>query len=156
MHMVKPLRLLLVLCAASILSGPILAGQQGNAADDQVLQAEQQRFAALVSADVAALDRLLGSDLTYVHSSGGLQDKPTFIAAFSGGKPRYSAFTGSDLRVRVVGDVAVVNGMAEVTAIGGDGKAQPPFTIRYTDMHVNRAGRWQLVAFQATRPPNAR
>jgi len=154
--MIKPVSLILVLSAA-LYSGPsMLAGQKAHGSEDQVLEAERQRFAALVSADVPALERLLGDDLTYVHSSGGLQDKPTFIAPFKTGKPRYAAFTGEDMKVRVAGDIAVVNGMAHVTSIGADGKPQEPFTIRYTDIHANRGGRWQLIAFQATRPQTAR
>ena len=53
--------------------------------------------------------------------------------------------------VRVTGDTAIVNGVAAVNVIdtGKDLKIK----IRYTTIHANRGGSWQLRAWQATRFP---
>lgn len=149
--MIKRLRLVAVLCAAG-LAIPVLAAAQ-TGAEQEVLKAEQARFAAFVSADVNALKALFGDDLTYIHSSGALQDKATMVGGFESGRTRYKAFTGKDLKARVMGNTAVVNGLADVTTLA-NGKEGAPFTIRYTAVHVNRGGKWELVAFQATRPPD--
>ena len=45
--------------------------------------------------------------------------------------------------------VAVITGVAAVHAI--DRGEDVDITIRYTSVHVLRAGRWQLVSWQATR-----
>ncbi len=52
-----------------------------------------------------------------------------------------------DLSVRAFGDAAVVTGRTTVTTGGAD----PTLTLRFTDVFVRRAGRWQVVASQATR-----
>ena len=50
------------------------------------------------------------------------------------------------------GNTAIVNGVAAVNVIdtGKDLKIK----IRYTTMHTNRGGSWQLQAWQATRFPS--
>ena len=53
------------------------------------------------------------------------------------------------LESTVNGNTAIVNGVAAVNVIdtGKDLKIR----IRYTTMHTNRGGSWQLQAWQATR-----
>ena len=54
---------------------PFLGHAQAPKADQQVLQAEKDRFAAMVKGDKAALERLLADDLTYTHSSALFESK---------------------------------------------------------------------------------
>ena len=48
-----------------------------------------------------------------------------------------------------MGNVAVVNGVAAVHVV--DRGQDLDITIRYTNVHVLRDRRWQMVAWQATR-----
>ena len=132
----------------------VLAQAGANAkAEQQVLQAEKDRFAAMVKMDAAALNKLLGDDLTYTHSNALFQTKAQFIADATGGAIKYVSIVPSepDWKVRIYGTTAVVNGLAAVNVIdhGNDLKIK----IRYTVTQVNRGGAWQMVAWQATRLP---
>lgn len=122
-------------------------------AEQQVLQADKDRFAAMVKADMAALNRLLADDLTYTHSNALMQTKAEFIADLKSGAYDYVSVvpSESDYKIRVDGNMAVINGVAAVNIIdhGKDLKIK----IRYTNVHRNRAGQWQMVAWQATRFP---
>ncbi len=125
----------------------------GGKVEQQVLQAEKDRFAAMIKADRAALERLLADDLTYTHSSALFESKAEFIKSVTGGTIDYVSIVPSeaDWKVRVNGNTAIVNGVAAVNVIdtGKDLKIK----IRYTTIHTNRNGNWQLQAWQATRVP---
>src|SRR4051812_27602706 len=106
------------LLAALALSGALLAaqpalGQRAMSKDQEaVRKAETDRFAAMLKADVIALDKLLGADLTYTHGDGRVIGKAAFIADFKTGAFTYSTIEPTDMTIRVFGDVAVVTGGA--------------------------------------------
>jgi hypothetical protein len=147
----------LALSALACLLPALAAGQAGTTggakAEEQVLQAEKERFAAMIEGDKPALERLLADDLTYTHSSALFETKADFIKSVTGGEIDYVSIvpSESDWKVRVTGPTAIVNGVAAVNVIdhGKDLKIK----IRYTTIHALRSGRWQLQAWQATRFP---
>ena len=122
-------------------------------ASQQVLQAEKDRFAAMIKADRAALTRLLADDLTYTHTNTLFETKDQFIASVTSGKIDYVAVTPSesDWKVRIEGNIALVNGVADVNVL--DSGKDLKFRLRYTTVHRNTGGQWQLLAWQATRFP---
>ena len=97
---------------------------------------------------------LLADDLTYTHSSALFESKEQFIKSVTSGNIDYVSIvpSESDWKVRVNGNTAIVNGVAAVNVIdtGKDLKIK----IRYTTIHTNRGGSWQLQAWQATRFPS--
>src|SRR5260370_22521087 len=139
-----------------VLALSLLAHAQTSAtgkAEQRVLQAETERFAAMVSVDEPALKKLLADDLTYIHSSGLFQNKGQFIADLKSGAIKYVSVTPSetDWKVRVLGNTAVVNGLAAVHVV--DHGNDVSFRLRYTTVHTNRSGSWQMIAWEATRVP---
>lgn len=143
---------LISLIAIMLTVAPLAFAQTGKA-EQQVLQAEKERFAAMVKGDRAALEKLLADDLTYTHSSALFETKEQFIKSVTSGTIDYVSIvpSESDWKVRVDGSVAIVNGVAAVNVVdtGKDLKIK----IRYTTIHANRGGAWQLRAWQATRFP---
>jgi hypothetical protein len=127
------------------------AVQGGSAAEQAVLKAENDRFAAMHNGDVAALEKVLAPELSYTHTSGNVQTKEQFISDIKTGTIKYLTIEPSDMKVRIFGTTAVITGGASVHIIlnGND----MSFKIRYTDVHVNRGGAWQMVAWEATRLP---
>jgi ketosteroid isomerase-like protein len=123
---------------------------QAGKPEQQVLQAEKDRFAAMIKGDRAALEKLLADDLTYTHSSALFESKEQFIKSVTSGNIDYVSIVPSeaDWKVRVNGSTAIVNGIAAVNVIdtGKDRKIR----IRYTTIHTNRGGAWLLQAWQAT------
>ena len=123
---------------------------QTGKAEQQVLQAVKDRFAAMVKGDRAALEKLLADDLTYTHSTALLETKEQFIKSVTSGTIDYVSIvpSESDSKVRVNGDTAIVTGVAAVNVIdtGKDRKIR----IRYTTVYGNRGGSWLLQAWQST------
>ncbi len=138
-----------VLFAVMLMLAPVVSAQMGKA-EQQVLQAEKDRFAAMVKGDRAVLEKLLSDDLTYTHSTALLETKEQFIKSVTSGNIDYVSIVPSepDWKVRINGTTAVVNGVAAVNVVdnGNDRKIR----IRFTTAHANRGGAWQLLAWQST------
>jgi|WetSurMetagenome_2_1015567.scaffolds.fasta_scaffold26445_4 hypothetical protein len=69
---IKPI-LILFLLADSL--GLLLGAQTPDRAREEVLQEENVRVKAVLKADLAALDPILASDLTYCHAGGVVDSK---------------------------------------------------------------------------------
>jgi len=142
-----------VLVAVMLALVPVLSAQMGKA-EQQVLQAEKDRFAAMVKGDRSALEKLLADDLTYTHSTALLETKEQFIKSVTSGNIDYVSIapSESESKVRVNGNTAIVNGVAAVNVIdtGKDRKIR----IRYTTVYANRGGAWLLQAWQSTVIPS--
>ena len=117
----------------------------------ELQRAELARFEAQVHRDTAALRRLLGDDLVYIHSNGLVESKEHFIETVATKRIVYDSVIPLDMSHRVFGETAVGNGKVRVQAqMGGQ-------TLRvellFTTVHVRRRVVWQLVAWQSTRAP---
>lgn len=121
----------------------------------EVLAAEDARFAAMMRADTAALNEMLGDDLIYVHSSGRTETKMQFLNAVGSRAIQYLSFVPVERQVTVLdAGAAIVMGRADVRVILGG--QQLDFDIRYIGAYGRAAGRWQLRGWQTTRvaPPS--
>lgn len=134
------------LLVIALLLGLLVAfGARSEGLPEQELKAlEQSRNEAIRTGDMETLDRLYADDFRGVTTTGQVVDKATLMSVFKGVDRRLT-FTGEDVRVRVIGDVALVSGL--VTGRAGD-KVVTAF--RYLHVYVQREGRWQLSTGQST------
>jgi hypothetical protein len=129
------------------------SGTDDNALADSVAAEEKARIAALEHADVAALERILADDLTYVHASGKTDNKASFLVAIRSGELHYVSWQSKAMHVRVLGGTAAaIDGeyLVRVT----DRRVKPdPFDVNifFLGVYVKRDGRWKMVAWQSTR-----
>lgn len=128
------------------------AGSRPDVAARDIADAEARRVRALVNADYAALEQLLGDDLTYGHSTGTVDTKTSYLQPLLSGRTRYVALEPNDVRVRPYDGTGVVTGLVRSTAMvaGRESKV----VIRFTAVWVKRDGRWQMVAWQSTKLPD--
>jgi hypothetical protein len=115
----------------------------------EVHLAERQRFEAMMSQDVAALDTLLDDELTYVDTGGDLQSRPQFIDMIQRQTLAYESIAPSQVRVRVYDGLALATGRSRVRVRNASGVST--FGIRFKEVYVRRGGRWLLTAWEATR-----
>ena len=126
--------------------------QADSSASDQVLRAERARTSALVKGDVAALDKLLADDLTYVHATGKVDTKASFLEGIRSGSLRYLAWNLQEMHVRLIGDAAVLNGKYAVRALDRRVQQDPiAVNVIVLSVYARREGRWQQVAWQTTK-----
>jgi ketosteroid isomerase-like protein len=131
------------------------AGVSSAAPKDEqaVLEADRRWAQALVKQDAAALKELYADDLVYVHSGGNRENKSEFIRRIETGGLKYESLELVDPRIRVYGDVAIVNGMFDVRVMS-DGS---PINTRVVYIHVyaRKGATWRMVAHQTTRAPQS-
>jgi hypothetical protein len=69
---------------------------------------EEQRYRAMLGADLATLDRLLDEALTYTHSSGVVDTKASYLAGIRDKVWAYKNISRENERVVVRGDTGLV------------------------------------------------
>jgi hypothetical protein len=118
---------------------------------EEALKAEDARYAAQTGGDFAAMERMFGDDLVYIHSSGDLNDKAAFIEAQRSRAVVYRAMQRSDVKVRVYGPVAIITGRGkfEVTVKGEQGAAN----LLFHSIWVKRDGAVQFISWHAAAAP---
>ena len=119
-----------------------------SAVERAVLNVEKQRFEAQVKKDFTALETLLADDLVYVHSNGNVDNKASYIQSIKDGKSQYDEIKSEEMKVRVYGKTAIINGICTVKM-----PTNPNLRLRYTDVYVKQKGQWQLVAWQSFKMP---
>jgi len=115
------------------------------------LQAEDARYEAQIDCDFDALDKLLGKDLVYIHSSTVQDTKASFIESLRSEKVSYHSMERSNTKVRIFGNVAIITGKGvfEVTARGRD----KTLNLLFHSVWVKRDSGLQFVSWQATLLP---
>jgi ketosteroid isomerase-like protein len=113
---------------------------------------EDRRYAAMLAADVPALEALLCDDLRYTHSNAVVDTKASLCALLSGGKLRYRAARPVVDEVDVYGDAAIVTGSMELDVTVGS--AERTVKGRYTNVWVRQGGQWRFAAWQSTPLPS--
>lgn len=109
---------------------------------------EDQWNDAVLKHDVATMSRILAEDVIDTSGTGHVQGKAEDLADLKSGEPKLESSSVDDMKVRVYGTVAVVighytqKGSYKGKDITGEG--------RFTDMFVERQGRWECVSTQAT------
>jgi ketosteroid isomerase-like protein len=120
--------------------------------DEEAVAEKVEAFrAAQVAADAKALDTLCAAELSYSHSDGRVEDKPTFIANATNGKSKFLSLDYQDPKIRVVGPAAIVrfHWVGEQEAVA-DGKKSN------TNLHIlmnwqKQGADWKLLSRAATK-----
>ena len=139
-------RLLLITLLAIISSAPSLA--QSDAERD-VLKLNKEYEEAIARRDATVHERLFANDYTYSPGNGNIMGREDHMSFTKSGAVEVKSLRSEDVRVRVYGDTAVVNGMW----VSVDRRTDREFAerrIRYLIVYVRREGRWQIVAEQRT------
>jgi hypothetical protein len=144
-----------ILIVISLMLPAWLAPAQTNAQGQRSLESEvhdleARRFRAMTEADVATLDRLLSDDLVYTHASGWRQTKAEFLASIRSGELIYHSFAAANFQAKAYGNMILVTGRAsgKVRSRGEELNVE----LLYLEAYVKQDGRWQLAAWESTRP----
>jgi len=104
---------------------------------------------AIFHGDVAALDKMLSADCTFITPRGFLVTKAQMLQALARGAFGNEYREVYDLNVRVYGAAAVVTGRTRLTRQEGGKDYSDAF--RFTRVYVRQQGSWRAVAWQTTR-----
>ena len=141
--------------AVLLMAGSTLAfADNAKAADTApiektILQMERDWTAAGLKKDFATLDRIIADDWVAIDFQGKAITKAQSIADLKSGSSINQSVQLGEMKVRVFGNTAVVTGSdtEKSTYKGKDSSGK----YAWTDVFVNRNGRWQAVASQSTK-----
>ena len=129
----------------------VLVLYQGLASSDVVKdleRVEQDLASTWKKGDCAAWGAMLAPEWSVIHITGAVITRAEALEMCKAPRPPIDVLTVDELSVRAYGDAAVVTGRTTMKT----GGAEPASVmLRFTDVCVRRAGRWQVVAYHATR-----
>jgi ketosteroid isomerase-like protein len=127
------------------------AAEMGHGSDEAaaIVELEQRLAQAWVKRDRLFIDALLASDWTVTDPSGRILTKQQVLdETFSLADRRIDTMAVDDVKVRVIGAVAIATGRTRAT---GSYQGQvASVVLRFTDVFLRRDGQWQIVASQGT------
>jgi ketosteroid isomerase-like protein len=118
-------------------------------AEKDVAQAVDHLTQAMLHKDIAELQALTASNLSYGHSSGKIQDKKDFIADIETGKSAFKTLEMQNQTITVSGDTALVRHHFSAQALKGSDVV--PTEIENLQVWQKQHGKWLLVGRQAFR-----
>lgn len=114
--------------------------------DESVLRKLNDDYIRSVQeSDVDRFRKLLADDFLNSNPDGSLVDRTGFLAQIAA-PAAISNFAARDVRIRILGDIAIIHGRTTYTK--RDGQAA---SGRYTDVWARRQGDWLCVAAHVTR-----
>jgi ketosteroid isomerase-like protein len=142
----------LILPALAIgLTGIVVPAFAASADEEAVAKKVEAFRAAQIAADAKVFDALCAPELSYSHSDGRVEDKPTFIANATNGKSKFLLLDYKDTQIRVVGPAAIVrfHWLGEQEAVA-DGKKSA------TNLHIlmnwqKQGDDWKLLTRGSTK-----
>jgi len=112
---------------------------------DTLRQLNRDYVRSVQTSDVRRFEEILAEDFLCSNPDGSLVDRAGFLAQTA--RPvAISNLEARDVRVRILGDVAIIH--ARTTYTMPDGRAGAG---RYTDVWARRQGRWLAVSAHVTR-----
>ena len=112
--------------------------------EQAVMRIERELLSAILKGDASANERYLADTYVFTGPDGTVQNKAQAIADLKSGELKLQSASLDGAKVQVYGDTVVVTYSSndKGTYKGKDISG----TTRWTDVFVNRNGRWQLVA----------
>jgi ketosteroid isomerase-like protein len=136
---------LIIACALFI---PFLINAQSNA-KKEVADAVEQLRKAMVDGDKAVLEKLTSDKLSYVHSSGHVDDKKEFVEKLAGGSSDFVTIDLTEQVIVISGNVAIVR--HNLSAKTNDGGKPGEVSLRIMLIWQKQGKQWILLARQATK-----
>jgi len=139
-----------ILLAMTLMAVPAVCADDAAKA---VEAAERGWAKGVTTNDFALLEKVLGADLTYTHSTGAVDTRDSYIGNLKSGKSKYVKVDHDMLKVQVLGkDTAITICKAQVVTMA-DGKPNPAH-LSFLHVFQKRGGQWVMVAHQSARLPN--
>jgi ketosteroid isomerase-like protein len=129
------------------------ASPEDKATIQQVTQMVQQFLAAVPKGERQTFDNFFADDVIYTRSTGVTVTKADIIKNIdvrAANEPT-ATFSADDITVHPYGNMAVVN-FRLIMSTEDSGKTQATY-FRNTGTFLKRNGKWQVVAWQATKVP---
>jgi ketosteroid isomerase-like protein len=141
------IKILLIALLAFALPRFAFAAPTAPNAEAQLTKIEHDWADAYVKRDPSFVQRLTAEDFIFIGPDGNSVGKADYVKGMTG-PTVFTAFEIGEMKVRTVGDVAVVTGIANITARTGGKDESGKYA--FTDVFAKKAGEWKAISSQAT------
>ena len=143
----------LVIVVVVLCSVPVIGSPAQTKATEEVTALLREFISGAGSGDRAVFEKFFADDVIYTRASGVVITKTSIMASL--GKPTpasegKSAYSAEDITVHEYGDTVIAAFRLEGRTEHGDGRVETAH-YRNTGTFLRRNGRWQAVAWQATK-----
>ncbi len=151
----KRIALLVLVALATVLplqgiAAPLHQKRDKHAAHTEILALENQWRTAQLENDVPAMDRLLSDDYLGITSGGDVVTKAQQLERMRARQMLITALDISDIKIKLVGQIAIVNSLARVRGTSDDHPLDGSY--RYTRIYQHLpSGLWKITNFEITR-----
>ncbi|RDJ20350.1 nuclear transport factor 2 family protein [Bosea caraganae] len=121
---------------------------QDSSEEAAIRAAESALYAAMIAVDLAALDKVLSPDLSYIHSTAVAEGKAEYLDRVKARHYDYNSIASRDVVMRIRGDLAVMNGTLDM-AVATAGGPNLMMTLLFVLIWTKQDGRWLLSLRQA-------
>jgi ketosteroid isomerase-like protein len=119
-----------------------------------ILEVERNTFAAIQSRNTEQLKEILAEDFVYRSPGNDELDREAFLQNIAAIPAEILSVNGSEQRVSVFGNVAVLTGVQRSTVRLDDGR-EVVSAVAFTDVFARRDNRWAMVlAYGVEMPEN--
>ena len=108
---------------------------------------EARRYEAMLAGDAEVLEGLLHPDLAYMHSTGELESRQSYLATLRAGSSSYKMIKYDEQTIRIHGDVGLVFHHLEAEVVF-EGNPRH-LDNRLLAVWVSDAGGWKMLALQS-------
>jgi ketosteroid isomerase-like protein len=116
-----------------------------DADTDALRRLNDDYIRSVQASDARRFEEILAEDFLNSNPDGSLVDRAGFLVQIA--RPAaVSSLAAQDVRIRILGEVAIIHGRTSYTKADGQ-----PGAGRYTDVWAKRQGRWLCVAAHVTR-----
>jgi ketosteroid isomerase-like protein len=144
---------LLVLASIAGAQPPRHKQKNGKLAKEQIESLEFQWRDATVAGDASIMDKLLAEDYVGISWTGQVNTKAMQLDRIRTRTVAVSKMDLNDIKIKVVGPVAIVTSRASVMGTSDGSNINGDF--RYTRVYQRiPSGAWQITNFEATRVPS--
>jgi len=116
-------------------------------AEVQLTKIEHNWADAYVKRDPSFVQRLAADNFIFIGPDGNSVGKADYVKAMTG-PTVFTTFDLAELKVRTVGDVAIVTGTAAITAKTSDKDESGKYA--FTDVFAKKGGEWRAISSQVT------
>jgi hypothetical protein len=142
-----------LLCLTAVLA---LAFVSARGADDPRLEklraADDERVAAVLAGDRARLGAIFADDLRYVHATGAVDTKASYIDALAAGRLKYVSWNYEERSFTFPAPgIALMSGRTHVQVAKAD--AATEMVLSFLAVWHEEQGQWRFLAWQSCKLP---
>lgn len=120
---------------------------QNDADIAELRDLEERRYAAMLAGDADALEELLHDDLGYMHSTGELESKQSYIDTLRAGTSAYKMIRVDDQTIRVHADIGMVFHHLEADVVFQGNERH--LDNRLLAVWSRDGGKWRMLGLQS-------